>query len=89
MLEAERQFRKIIGYTHLAHLAIAVERDVAAGRVTTSRSTAPPTTPPPRPSRPPLRSQPLTDHRIATAKFHGERDNLRRKGERVGPCAAR
>ena len=42
MLEAERQFRKIIGYTHLAHLAIAVERDVAAGRVTTSRSTAPP-----------------------------------------------
>ena len=29
----------------------------------------------PRPSRP-LRSQPLTDHPIATAKFHGERDNL-------------
>jgi len=42
MLEAERQFRRIIGYTHLAQLAIAVERDVAAGRVTTSRSTAPP-----------------------------------------------
>jgi hypothetical protein len=40
MLEAERQFRKIIGYTHLATLALAVEADVAAGRVTTSRSTA-------------------------------------------------
>ncbi|MEJ7787920.1 MAG: hypothetical protein WKF96_24225 [Solirubrobacteraceae bacterium] len=39
MLEAERQFRKIIGYTHLSALAIAVERDVAAGRATTSRST--------------------------------------------------
>jgi len=42
MLEAERQFRKIIGYTHLAHLAIAVERDVATQRATTSRTTTPP-----------------------------------------------
>ena len=42
MLEAERQFRKIIGYKHLAQLALAVERDVAAGRVATSRSTTPP-----------------------------------------------
>lgn len=42
MLEAERQFRKIIGYTHLAALAIAVERDVAAARATTSRSSTPP-----------------------------------------------
>ena len=32
MLEAERQFRKIIGYKHLARLAIAVERHVAAQR---------------------------------------------------------
>ena len=32
MLEAERQFRKIIGYGDLAKLAIAVERDVAAKR---------------------------------------------------------
>ena len=31
MLEAERQFRKIIGYSDLAKLAIAVERDLAAG----------------------------------------------------------
>ena len=39
MLEAERQFRKIIGYKHLAALALAVERDVAAGRATTNPST--------------------------------------------------
>ena len=32
MLEAEQQFRKIIGYTDLAKLAVAVERDVAARR---------------------------------------------------------
>jgi putative transposase len=46
MLEAEQQFRKIIGYTDLAKLAIAVERDVAAKRAadmptTTPHSTAP------------------------------------------------
>ncbi len=40
MLEAERQFRKIIGYKHLAALALAVERDVAAERAATSRSGA-------------------------------------------------
>ena len=45
MLEAERQFRKIIGYAHLAALALAVEADVAAGRATTSRSTTSPTDP--------------------------------------------
>ncbi len=38
MLEAERQFRKIIGYKHLAALALAVERDVAAARTATHRS---------------------------------------------------
>jgi putative transposase len=32
MLEAERQFRKIIGYSDLAKLAVAVERDLAAQR---------------------------------------------------------
>jgi putative transposase len=32
MLEAEQQFRKIIGFNDLAKLAIAVERDVAARR---------------------------------------------------------
>ena len=36
MLEAERQFRKIIGYKHLARLAVAVERDVAAKRADTT-----------------------------------------------------
>jgi putative transposase len=30
MLEAERQFRRIIGYGDLANLAVAVEREVAA-----------------------------------------------------------
>src|SRR5215210_3487320 len=34
MLEAERQFRRIIGYQHLARLAVAVERDVTAQRAT-------------------------------------------------------
>jgi len=32
MLEAEQQFRRIIGHTDLAKLAVAVERDVAAKR---------------------------------------------------------
>lgn len=32
MLEAETQFRKIIGYSDLAKLAVAVERDLAAQR---------------------------------------------------------
>jgi putative transposase len=43
MLEAERQFRKIIGYKHLAALALAVEADVAAARAATERSTTSPT----------------------------------------------
>ena len=30
MLEAERQFGRIIGYRHLANLAVAVEREVAS-----------------------------------------------------------
>jgi putative transposase len=45
MLEAEAQFRKIIGYKHLAALAVAVEADVAAGRAATSRSITSPTDP--------------------------------------------
>ena len=32
MLEAEQQFRKVIGYSDLAKLAIAVERDLTAKR---------------------------------------------------------
>ena len=32
MLEAEAQFRKIIGYKHLAALALAVENDLATRR---------------------------------------------------------
>jgi len=43
MLEAEQQFRRIIGYADLAKLALAVERDVAASRSsTTSPATADP-----------------------------------------------
>jgi putative transposase len=34
MLEAERQFRRIIGYRDLASLAVAIERDLIAGRHT-------------------------------------------------------
>ncbi len=32
MLEAEHQFRKIIGFQHLARLALAVERDLSTHR---------------------------------------------------------
>jgi hypothetical protein len=34
MLEAERQFRRVIGHADLAKLAVIVERDVTARRVT-------------------------------------------------------
>ena len=44
MLEAERQFRKIIGYQHLAGLAIAVEADLAATRAQIMNHTITPTT---------------------------------------------
>ena len=37
MLEAEQQFRRIIGYSDLAKLALAVEQDVAANRSSTTR----------------------------------------------------
>ena len=47
MLEAEAQFRKIIGYKHLAALAVAVEADLAAKRAGTRHQTTPPTDNPP------------------------------------------
>jgi putative transposase len=34
MLEAERQFRRIIGYQQLAKLAVAIEREVARSATT-------------------------------------------------------
>jgi putative transposase len=40
MLEAERQFRRIIGHSDLAKLAIAVERDLAAQRAVERRHTS-------------------------------------------------
>ena len=39
MLEAETQFRKVVGYTDLAKLALAVERDLAARHATTHTTT--------------------------------------------------
>ena len=39
MLEAEQQFRKIIGYADLAKLATRVERDLAAQRATALTTT--------------------------------------------------
>jgi putative transposase len=41
MLEAQGQFRKIIGSTDLAKLAVAVERDIAAERAADSSTTSP------------------------------------------------
>ena len=43
MLEAETQFRKIIGHTDLAKLAVAVERDVTARRAADASSATPQT----------------------------------------------
>jgi putative transposase len=37
MLEAERQFRKVIGYQDLAKLAVAIERDLDSGPPLPSR----------------------------------------------------
>jgi hypothetical protein len=44
MLEAETQFRRIIGHTNLAKLALAVERDVAAKRAAEATTTTTHTT---------------------------------------------
>ena len=46
MLEAEHQFRRVIGHADLAKLAIAVERDIA-----NARTTATPHTPPSMPAQ--------------------------------------
>ena len=50
MIEAQTQFRKIIGYPDLAKLAVAVERDIAARRagdtpITTAHTTIATATP--------------------------------------------
>lgn len=45
VLKAERQIREIIGYQHLAALAIAVEKDLAATRAQTTGHTISPTNP--------------------------------------------
>ena len=47
MLEAEQQFRKIIGVEHLARLTLAVERDVATRRAASTTTTTTNSTPAP------------------------------------------
>lgn len=64
MLEAERQFRRIIGYADLAKLVTAIERE-------THRPTI--RTPPTRPLR---SSTPNSHTGTAVTKFHGERGML-------------
>jgi len=62
MLEAEHQFRRIIGYRDLAKLGVAIERDLAARP---SR---------PRPRRSLSSSLPDRHTGTAAAKFHDERE---------------
>jgi hypothetical protein len=71
MLEAETQFRKIVGYSDLAKLALAVERDLAAQR-------APFT---PRPRRTHSSPSPCNHHTRPPPQTYGERDNLAPKAE--------
>jgi hypothetical protein len=68
MLEAETQFRKVVGYTDLAKLALTAERDLATQR-------APPHTTTHDEALTPRNMQP--PHPTATQNFYGERDNLR------------
>ena len=75
MLEAERQFRRVIGHGDLARLANAVERDRARALAADTLTATPPRCPPRRP----LRSLPSETHRAATTKFYGDRDILRKR----------
>jgi len=72
MLEAERQFRRVIGYAKLPALAIAVERDIARHTVTDTR--APETTATSVRDNSPRRPPP---------NFHGDRDILQTGPGRV------
>ena len=81
MLEAEQQFRKIIGYSDLAKLAIAVERDLAAQRAADHHHD-------PRGGR--YARHRLTNHtRTAVTKFHDGRDNLLATRRRVWRSGSR
>jgi len=67
MLEAERQFRRVIGYRELAKLAVAVEREVAREpALTASPSPVPEVVATPR----------EIIHVRPPPKFHGDRDML-------------
>ena len=78
MLEAEQQFRKIIGYSDLAKLAIAVERDLAA-----QRAPAHPTT-----TERPLRSPP-SDHHTGTAARSSTTDGATSARATASACGCR
>jgi hypothetical protein len=69
MLEAEQQFRKIVGYADLAKLAVAASATSLPTVRTPTRH---------RPPNAPLRSSP-SDHqpRTVTAKFHSARGMVR------------
>ena len=70
MLEAEKQFRRIIGYTDLANLAVAIERDLA-------RTTVPVPNPGGRYPRPRLTITPGPPPRSSTANGTSSRDGAR------------
>ena len=73
MLEAEQQFRKIIGYTRPRQ---ARHRRRARRRRQARRRPPPHTTSRPRRRRSPLHPSEIIHSRTAVAKFHDERDIL-------------
>jgi hypothetical protein len=77
MLEAERQFRKVVGYRDLAKLAVAIERDLARA---TSKT---------RPRRRLSSSMPDRQTGTAVAKFHDERDILPTSANPSSLCTAK
>jgi hypothetical protein len=78
MLEAETQFRRIIGHGDLAKLALAVERDVPATRAADARATTHSHADHDRGAGG-RRNTHLRwfSHRTAVTKFHGERTSSR------------
>jgi hypothetical protein len=73
MLEAERQFRRIIGHSELAKLAVALEHNIATRRAANTLHTPVATAAPEVAATTALKS---FTQRIAVTKFHGDRDIL-------------
>jgi hypothetical protein len=65
MLEAEKQFRKVIGYTDLPRLAVAIERPLRLPQPST-----------PRPRRPRLQSLRNDTPGPSSPRFHGDWGNI-------------